>query len=275
MLPLVLAIGLPGRALAHADLLLQIEDLTKEIAKRPNEPELYLRRGELRRAHLEYDEAFADFSRAQALAPDLITLDLVRSRLFLDSGWPLSARAYAERVLSRQPNHVEALILRGRANAQLHLLLSAADDLDRALALSPEPGPDLFIERAQVLESAGPEYLPRALAGIDAGIAKLGSLVVFQLSAIEIEMKTKNFDGALSRVDKVAAQSPRKETWLTRKGEILKAAGRSEEARNAFQTALAALQNLPATRRNVPAMLELEKRLRQAIQDPSSGAATP
>src|SRR5206468_12869435 len=111
------------------------------------------------------------------------------------------------------------------------------------------------------------------LAGLDAGIAKLGSLVVLQLSAIELELKNMNYDGALGRVDKVAAQSPRKETWLARKGEILKQAGRGEEAREAFQTALAALQTLPATRRNVPAMLELEKRLRQEIS--LAGAGTP
>ena len=263
-------LGGGSRALAHADLLLQIEDLTKEIAKKPNDPELYLRRGELRRAHVEWDEAFVDFERAAALAPDLPALDLVRGRLFLDSGWPLSARGYLDRVLHRQPTHVEAFILRGRAFARLHLPLSAAEDFDRALALYPDPGPDLFIERAQILEGAGPEYVARALAGLDDGIRKLGPLVTLQLSAIELEVKTKSYDSALGRVDKIAERSPRKETWLARKGEILKQAGRAEEAREAFRTALVALRSLPATRRNVPAMLELEKRLRLEI-DPSGG----
>lgn len=265
VLSLALNLGLIPTARGHADLLLQIEDMTKQIAKTPNDAELYLRRGELRRAHAEWEEAFLDYDRAAALAPNLATLDLVRGRLFLDSGWPLSARACLDRVLLRQPNHVEALLLRGRACARLHLLLSAADDFDRAIALYPEPSPDLYIERAEVLAAAGPEYLVRALAGLDDGVRKLGPLVTLQLTAIELELKSKNYDSALGRVDTVAARSPRKETWLTRKGEILKQAGRAEEARQAFKTALAALQTLPPTRRHVPAMLELEKRLRQEI----------
>src|SRR5881394_2357479 len=58
--------GLP--AAGHAELLLQIEEITKEIAQRPTDPELYLRRGELRRAHLEWDEALADYQRGQTLS---------------------------------------------------------------------------------------------------------------------------------------------------------------------------------------------------------------
>src|SRR5438876_8647915 len=112
---MLLTAWLPRLAWAHADLLLQIEDVTKQLEKEPNNPELYLRRGELRRAHVEWEAAYADYDRALALAPDLAIIDLARGRLFLDSGWPLSARAALDRFLSRQPNHVEALVLRARA----------------------------------------------------------------------------------------------------------------------------------------------------------------
>ena len=78
-------------------------------------------------------------------------------------------------------------------------------------------------------------------------------------------MKLKNYDGALVRVDKVAERSPRKETWLSRRGEILVQAGRLNEARLAYESALAALHALPPTRRNVPAMQELSKRIQKQI----------
>jgi tetratricopeptide (TPR) repeat protein len=263
---LSLALALPSSLRAHADLLLQIEDLNKEIAQKPNDPELYLRRGLLRRAHLEYDEAYADYERAAALAPDYKTLDLARGQLFIEAGWPLSARAYLDRFLNRTPDHVDALILRARALTVLQLRMAAAADFDRALTLAPEPGPDLFIERAQVLLSEGDSNLNRALEGIDDGIRKLGPLVTLQLTAIDIELKRKNYDGALTRVDRVAERSPRKESWFARKGEILKQAGRPAEARQAYQGALAAMQTLPPARRGVPAMVELEKRLRREIE---------
>ncbi|HXJ59480.1 MAG TPA: tetratricopeptide repeat protein [Verrucomicrobiae bacterium] len=271
--------GLP--AAGHADLLLQIEEITKEIAQRPSDPELYLRRGELRRAHLEWDEALADYQRGQTLSPSLAVVDLMRGRLFLDSGWPVSSVAYVDRFLARHTNNPDAYITRGRAFERLQLRLSAAADFDRAIGISRDVGPDLYIERAQVLAAEGPEHFARALQGLDDGIRKLGSLVVLQLFAIEIEMKSRQFDGALARVDRIAERSPRKETWLARKGEILKQAGRMTEAHKSYQDALTALQTLPPVRRSVPAMAELEKRIRQEIEatasrpDSKPGGAAP
>ncbi|PYJ03741.1 MAG: hypothetical protein DME25_11385 [Verrucomicrobia bacterium] len=246
--------------------MLQIEEVTRQIEKDPRNPELYLKRGELRRLHVEWDAAYADYQRASALAPDWSLIDLARGRLFLDSGWPLSARAVLDRFLIHQPNHVEALILRARALARLNLRLAAAQDYSRAIRFSPEPGPDLFIERAQVLAAEGSAYFSSALRGLDEGIQKLGPLVTLQLFAVDVELKQKNIDGALARLDKVAEKSPRKETWLARRGEILQQAGRPEEARQAFKAALASFQTLPPTRRNVPAMLELERRLRRQLE---------
>ncbi len=262
----VLATCFPWPVRAHPDLLVQIQEVTKQLEKEPNNAELYLKRGELWRAHADWEAAYADYERAAALAPDLAVIDLARGRLFLDFGWPLSARAVLDRFLSRQPGHVEGLILRARARTRLNLRLAAAQDYTRAIDLSPEPGPDLFIERAQVFAAEGREYLPAALQGLDEGIRKLGPLVTLQLFAIDMELKQKNVDGALARLDQVAGKSPRKETWLARRGEILQQAGRPEEARQAFQAALASFQTLPPTRRNVPAMLELERRLRRQVE---------
>ena len=259
------AVTFAENARGHAELLLQIEEVTKEIAKDPKNPELYVRRGELRRQHVEWDLAHEDYDRADALSPNLPIVDLLRGRLYSDSGWPLSALACVNHFLSKQPKHPEALVIRARIRTRLGLRHSAAEDYSAAIRMSPEPVPDLFIERAQLLGSLGPEYLAEALRGLDEGIARMGSLVTLQLFAIDVELKQKNFDGALQRVDKIAEKSPRKETWLVRRGEILQQAGRPEEARRAYQSALASLQTLPPTRRYVPAMQELEKRIKREL----------
>jgi plasmid stabilization system protein ParE len=52
---------------------------------------------------------------------------------------------------------------------------------------------------------------------------------------------------------------------LARRGEILQQAGRGAEAQAAYTQALEAIARLPAARRDVPAMRELEKRLRSAL----------
>ena len=129
------------------------------------------------------------------------------------------------------------------------------------------------MERAQVLAAAGSEFLPEALSGLDDGIARMGSLVTLQLFAIDVELKQKHYDGALARVDKIAEKSPRKETWLVRRGEILQQAGRPDEARRAYQSALSSLQTLPPTRRFVPAMQELERRIKRELESLGSAPA--
>ena len=256
---------LPVSALAHGDLHLQIEDATKLIEKEPRKPELYLKRGELHRAHQDWDAAQADYDRAGALDRNMAVLDLVRGKLFLEANWPLSAVVALDRFLAVHTNHVDALVTRARALVKLERRLDAVNDYTRAIASAAQPQPEMFLERAHALENEGEAYVEQALKGLDEGMTRLGPLVVLQQNAIEMEVKQKHFDAALTRVDRATAAAPRKETWLERRGDILQQAGRSKEAGEAYQAALNALATLPPSRRQVPAIIDMEQRLRNAV----------
>ena len=266
-----LFIATPLVVSAHGDLHLQIQEVTRQIEKEPRNAELYLKRGELHRAHQEWDAAQADYDYAWGLNPKLAVLDLARGRMFLEANWPISAKVALDRFLAVYTNHVEGLTARARTFIKLDQRLAAARDYTAAIDHSTEPRPELYLERAQALTTEGGAHLDAAIKGLDEGIKKLGPLVTLQLYAIDVEIKQKRFDAALDRLERVAAQSPRKETWLARRGEILQQAGRNSEAREAFQSALAAMNKLPPARRHVPAMVELEKRLQQALDALSSG----
>src|SRR5215207_7302653 len=107
---ILLAMLVVPSAHGHAELLLQIEEISREIEKKPQAAELYLKRGELRRTHLDWDLALADYERALALSPDMPTIDLLRGRLFLEAGWTLSARAFLDRFVARNPAHLDACV---------------------------------------------------------------------------------------------------------------------------------------------------------------------
>jgi len=259
---------------AHADLIPQIEDVTRQIEKDPRNIDLYVRRGELYRTHADWNAALADFDTILVIEPTNRWVNLAKGRLMADASWLLTAKAYLDRFIAEQPNHAEALSSRARVLTRLKLHLAAADDYDAAIRLSPEAIPELFIERAQTLASNGPDFVGRAIEGLDEGIKRLGPLVTLQLSVVDLELKRKNYDAALERIAGIAQRSPRKETWLARRGEILEQAGRPDEARTAYQSALAALASLPLVRRNVPAMAQLEKRIRTQL-DAINGALGP
>src|SRR5439155_22460749 len=116
-----------------------------------------------------------------------------------------------------------------------------------------------------VLAAGGNSHLDEVVRGLDAGVDKLGPVVTLQLYAIELELQRGRYDAALARLDTIAAQSVRQETWLARRGEILERAGRADSARATYATALTTLDTLPPSARRVGAMTELRTRVCAAL----------
>jgi tetratricopeptide (TPR) repeat protein len=252
--------------LAHPEIDRQIADVTARLAAAPDDPLLYLRRGELHRIHLDWELAAADFRRAAAVEPDLAVVDFHLGRLHLDAGKPEEARVALDRFLAVEPSHAEARTTRARALVELGRHLDAAADWDAALAV---PGvralPEDYLGRARALEAAGSRHLGRALAGIEDGIVRLGRPVTLELHAIEIEERMGRIDAAVARIDRLAAGAARREGWLLRKGELLERAGRTAEARTAYGQAIAAIDGSMGSRRATRASSRLREEAAAAL----------
>jgi len=256
-------------AAGHGPIPEQIAAITKRIEQNPEDATLLLRRGELHRVDRAWSAALADYTHAANLDPELSAVQLCLGRMLLEAGWPRSARISLDRFLAEQPDHVSGLVTRARALAELGDGIAAARDYTHALAAIGEkrkPLPEYYLRRARALAGEGPDHLDEALRGLDEGIKRLGPLVTFELYAIELELARKDCDGALARLDAIITQSPRKEKWLTRRGDILEQAGRHEEARAAYTHALTLLQSVSAHRRRARATRELETRLRTLVE---------
>jgi tetratricopeptide (TPR) repeat protein len=218
---LLLAQQFPG---AHDGLAERIAAITTQIVQNPASGALLVRRAELYRFSRQWREALADLDRASTLDPAMAAVDLARAHVFLDVGHQQAAVDAASRFLTRQPGHADALIVRGRARARLGFAEEGAIDFTRAL--DQRPAPDLYIERARAVLGSGAARIEGALRGLDEGIARLGPIVTLELEAIDLELRLKRYDAALSRLDRVSAQAARQESWLARRGAILERAGR-------------------------------------------------
>lgn len=256
---------IPFTAQAHEGLPEQIVAMTAKIKRDPKNASLYLQRGELYRLHEEWTRADADYQRALRLDPNLNIVNLARGNMLFEAGRYAHAKSSLDRFLRQQPDHGEGLIVRARVLARMGARVKAADDFTRAIALAPTQEPELFIERARVL-AGDRRHLEQALQGLDEGIERLGTLVTLELAAIDVELRLKNYDAALARLDLITAQSDRKETWLVRRGEILEKAGRKEEARAAFNAAIVAIESLPAHRRQNRSIAALQLRARTSLK---------
>ena len=251
---------------AHLDLDIQIANVGEAIAREPENPGLYLKRGELYRAHGNWSAAEADFLMARKINPQLKGIDFYLGRLKLDEGKPEDAKRFLDRLLATMPEHADALIVRARAEIELGRPDAGTRDFNKALAALEGSGraqPTYYLERAHAFEGMG--KVDQALRGLDEGLERLGQPVTLQLYAIELELQQGRHDQALQRLERIAAQSPRKEAWLIRRGEILEQAGRPDDARQAYAGALDAIETLPATRRWNRAVQRLEASAEAAL----------
>lgn len=250
---LLLAIGLQiGGLHAHPESEVAVAELSRWIERTPHQPSLWFARSTHHREHGRWDAAEADLVATERLAPHHPGLDLAFAQVFLETQRWAEARRRAERVLAVDDRSAAAHLLNARACSRLGDTQQARASYSRALSLLEEPTPELFLER-----TALPATVEVRLAELEEAMARVGAAHVLMLRALELEIAAGRTEDALRRIDQLAAQSERKETWWKRKGNLLAASGRSHEARLAYSQARAAIAALPGWLQKSPALLGL------------------
>ena len=265
----------PFPLLSHGDLHEQIDAVTAQIAAAPENGALYLRRAELERAHEDWAPAIKDYSRAEELKADEPNIHLGRGKLLLAIGEVGKACVELDLLIEKSPAHVDARTTRARARAKAGDYAGAAADYSMAIDSATRPEPEHYLERAAALGASDPPRSAEALAGLDEGMARLGSPITLVLAAIELEIKSRHFDSALERINRAGIGAKRPEQWLVRRAEVLELAGRPAEASAAWAQALTALEALPSRHRNVQTTVELEKRIKEHLSAVKKGISTP
>lgn len=240
---------------AHPEIADALERLNAQIRAAPADADLHLERGDLYARHEEWVPAEANYLTAAELAPTHPGVARSRGALALATGRPLEAKSLLDAAVAGRPEDPAARLLRARALAALGDRQAAAIDLDAVLSRVAFPAPDLFLQKADLLEPSA------ALRAVEEGITRLGPLVVLQLRAIALEESLGRIDDAARRIDQIAAGSERPELWLRRKGDLLARASRPKEAATAYAAALTAVAALPAWLRESPEIVTFAREL--------------
>jgi tetratricopeptide (TPR) repeat protein len=262
----MMGVGTASTGFAHADIDERLMLANAAIADNPNNPLHYLKRGELHRIHRDWKSALSDYEKAATLNTGIPDIQFYTGRMWLQAGQPELAKKDLDRFLLLKPRHAKALLYRGRALALLGKPLQAVDNLTDAIRFQESHFPDLYLERAKLLIAAGPDYRDDALKGLEEGMSKLGPIVTLVQSAIEIEMGQGRYEAALGRLDNLAEGIKNRTPWLSKRGDILLAAGRVKEAGIAYNKALQAIAAVPIHRRKVGARKSLDARLNRQLQ---------
>ena len=251
-------------AFAEDDILEAMEAVNRKLAETPNDPVLLVQRSQLYTLKAQYDLAIADLNQADQLS-GLPTLQYEKAKLFLTAGWNETGLEHANRYVASNPNDYQGYLVRARLLAKLDRLPDSAKDYFQVLDKNRDAALDVFIEGARALTTESGEHLPQALKILEQGIARIGPVITLQSAALEAEIRQNSWDAALARVDKITQQMPRKDSWLAKRGDILVKAGRYDEARQAYQSALDAIAKLNPNQRRHPDTVAMEKQLKELV----------
>jgi tetratricopeptide (TPR) repeat protein len=247
------------------------EAIAEEIAHHPGDAALILRQAQAYRIAHEWDAALAAIERAAAggAHPDEVRAE--RALLYFDAGRLAEAIREFDALLAAGAERPMIRFARGAAWMASGRPERAADDFSRAVEHLKRPTPDHVLAWRDALLAAGRRA--EALAALDRGMRRVGVVASLQLPAVDLALALGRDDDAVARLDALLARHPGNEAWLFRKGEILRRAGREQEARQAFAAALRAIEARPAHRRGVR-VRDLERRLRASLAAPSTNESS-
>jgi tetratricopeptide (TPR) repeat protein len=263
---LITLLGVPGLTRGHGGHADRVAALDAQIEAAPGNAMLWVDRAAIHLDHTDFEAALADLDRAAELDTGLAEIEAFRGRVLLQMGRVSQADAALVRALALRPGDVPVLLVRARVREALQQPIAAAADYSAVIALAARPGPEPYLERARVLIVAGERHWEEALAGLEQGRERLGSLLALELAALELELRLERVDAALQRLERATAHFARQEHWLVRRAEILLSAGRSDEAYTAYAEALERIQDLPGHLKHTAAVESLYTQAQAAMQ---------
>ena len=201
---------------AHPELPVQIEHLDSQLAATPEDVDLLVRRGDIKRREGDFAGARADLAAARVLDPERADLDYYQGRLVLSEGDAAAADRLFGHYLEHRPDHASAWALRGEARVQLARFDEAARDYGQAIARSARPAPVLFVEQAQALRAAGIDHATEALEAVDRGLERFPTEVSLLGLATDLALDSGQTDRAQRYLERVPAPVRALPRWQAR-----------------------------------------------------------
>ncbi len=258
-----MAVSHRAEIFAHGTSHERIESASREIASRPDDASLYLRRGILQLEYGDWRACLLDVDEAERRQTQDLGAGFVRARAQAAGGFFADANASLDKFLAVHPAHAGALIQRARVFGALGKKAEAAEEFVRAMSHVSQPEPDQVFELAALLCAAGREA--DALAAIDRTLKATPGVPSLVECGVRIEMGLGNFDGALRRIAEAISAATIKEPLMARRAAVLAQAGRVTDSLAAWRELQARLAALPAVQRESHAMSSLSERARHAI----------
>lgn len=244
---------------AHGDLHERIAKLTEQIKEQPNNPDLYLKRGQLYYQHQEYDNAEKDYLKTQQLAPDSVEVLYWKALLYLDVKRTEDGLAAVDTYLAARPNDVNALRTNAKLLLQAERPIDAIKPFQQVIVLAEETLPENYLELSQVFVQLDKDTL--AIAWLKKGIADLGQVFTLKDAILDVYKEAGMYNEAIAEYELLASTNTRKETYYFEIAKLYLAQQDKAQAKVYLQKARIALESLPWHLQMTDAMKALSEEL--------------
>lgn len=262
----VVCYAAPGHC--HLDPAQRIQEYSAKITESKSDPQLLLRRAKLHIEQAEFAAAKADLLQVLRHAPQANAAHFHLAQVYQASQqWP-AARQAAQQFVA----HADSAAERARGYQLLGDIAMAEKDYLRALghyrkklAVQQKPIPQDYLLAARAAQLS--EGSDAALTLLDEGLRKLGPVSALQQEAFALERGQGNYTAALARVAQMlaVAHGYRVAVLLEQQAQILLALRRVGHAQASLQRALAQIQALPAHRRALRPVRDLQAQILTAL----------
>jgi tetratricopeptide (TPR) repeat protein len=258
-----------AQAMAHGTVGNRMADVNHALEHDPEDARLYMERGRIHQEKQRWDEALADYGRAQLLDKNLHEVVYWTGMLWFERlEYPVAEQLLQKYVsLSDSPRGHTAL---GELYAQTGKPEMSAHHYDIAIKLDSTPSPGLYLQRARALMQAHPlspsiGHLNGIVAGIDEGIARHGELATYLELLIELYDRNGEYRRALDTIARLPASLQTTPAWQLSKADLLFKSGDNKSATASYLAAIRAVEQLPEHRRNVKANVVVKQEARFAL----------
>ena len=247
-----------GYVFAHGDLHKRILKVTDQIKASPDSAYLYFKRGKLYYQHESYKKSIKDLISSNRLGYNSSEQKLLFAKSYFKLEEYENSLAYSENILSADPENVSALKIKAETYLELKNFYESAETFEKVIKYATQTFPQNYIDASiawELLKDDNGEK--RAVSIIQKGIENLGQIISLYNRLIELSIKHKDYDFAITTQLKVLNFTARKEAIYYKLSELYVLNNNNNKALENLTHAKEQFYNLPLRLQNTPFMKEL------------------
>lgn len=249
--------------MAHGDLHHRIQELTLQIQKTPNNPDLYLKRASLFSQHHEPKKSNKDLKKCLRLGMEAPQIDFNLAKNHYSLQRFKKSLRYIDEVLATDSLHLKALQLKGLVLLEQKQFIQAAHHFEKVINHTQETIPENYLDAAFAWELAGATQKSKAI--LQRGLTDLGNLLIFHQKLVNLGLNTQNFEEAIAQQTKIIELSNRKEKAYYKRALIYLENKQKTKAITDLELALQLLEKLPPHIEERSTNIELKDLIIQTI----------